>query len=60
VTRKWKKLEVYMGMENILDYTQKNPIMAADDPFGPNFDSSIIWGPIFGRMTYLGARFKIQ
>jgi outer membrane receptor for ferrienterochelin and colicins len=60
VTRKWKKLEVYMGMENILDYTQKNPIMAADDPFGPNFDSSIIWGPIFGRMTYLGARFKLQ
>jgi outer membrane receptor for ferrienterochelin and colicins len=60
VTRRWKNLEVYLGMENILDYTQKNPIMAADDPFGPNFDSSIIWGPIFGRMTYLGARFKLQ
>lgn len=59
VTKKWKKLEVYAGMENILDYTQENPIMSADDPSGPYFDSSLIWGPVFGRMTYLGARFKL-
>jgi outer membrane receptor for ferrienterochelin and colicins len=60
VTRKLKNLEIYLGVENILDYTQKDPILSADDPFGPNFDSSIIWGPIFGRMTYLGARFKLN
>ncbi len=59
ITKKWKKFEVYVGMENILDYTQENPIMSADDPSGPYFDSSLIWGPVFGRMTYLGARFKL-
>jgi len=54
-----KGVEIYLGMENIFNYTQKNPILAADDPFGPNFDSSLIWGPIFGRNTYFGFRYRI-
>lgn len=60
VTRKLKKLEVYLGMENILDFRQDNPIMSSDNPWGPYFDSASIWGPVFGRMTYLGARFKLD
>ena len=52
--------EIYVGAENLTGYTQENPILAADDPFGPNFDSSIIFAPILGNMYYAGFRFKID
>jgi len=55
-----KKFEVYIGGENLTNMRQKNPILAADDPFGSNFDSTIVYAPIFGRMFYSGLRFKID
>lgn len=61
VTKVWReKIEVYAGVENVLNYTQKNPILANDAPFSPYFDSTLIWGPIFGRNIYLGLRYKIR
>ncbi|QSE97393.1 TonB-dependent receptor [Fulvivirga lutea] len=51
---------VYVGMENITDYQQKDAIIAANDSFGAYFDSSLIWGPIFGRMAYAGFRYRIK
>ncbi len=54
------QFEVYVGGENILAYTQKNPIISADDPFGPNFDSTIIYAPIQGARIYTGLRFNIN
>ena len=56
----WEKFEVYLGVENLLDYKQNDPILASEDPFGPYFDSSLIWGPIFGRMFYAGLRLKFK
>ncbi|MBN2103253.1 TonB-dependent receptor [bacterium] len=56
VTRKFGTWEFYAGIENILNYKQKNPIVAWQDPFGPYFDSSRIWGPTVGRRIYLGLR----
>ncbi|GAB4378290.1 MAG: TonB-dependent receptor plug domain-containing protein [Salibacteraceae bacterium] len=53
-----KQFDLYVGAENITDVRQKEPIIAAGDPFGPYFDSSMIWGPIFGRMFYMGFRLK--
>ena len=55
-----KKFEMYFGVENLTNLKQKNPILAADNPFGENFDSTIIYAPIFGRMLYSGLRFKID
>lgn len=55
-----KKFEVYTGGENITNFQQKNPILASDDPFGNYFDSTIVYGPIFGRMFYAGLRYKID
>lgn len=61
VTKIFKKgVELYVGMENIANFRQPNPILASDDAFGNYFDSSIIWGPIFGRTTYAGFRFKLN
>jgi outer membrane receptor for ferrienterochelin and colicins len=52
---------VYVGVENLGDYTLANPIIGANDPFNANnnFDSSLVWGPVFGRMTYAGFRYRI-
>jgi hypothetical protein len=59
ITKSWKdRFDVYVGMENITNVRQPNPIIAANDPFGTYFDGSLIWGPIFGRMTYVGFRLK--
>ncbi|MFY9243207.1 MAG: TonB-dependent receptor [Polaribacter sp.] len=54
------KFEVYVGGENLTNVQQNNPILASDDPFGPNFDTTIVYAPIFGRSIYAGLRFKIK
>jgi outer membrane receptor for ferrienterochelin and colicin len=51
---------IYLGVENALDYKQQNPIVASDAPFSKYFDASMVWGPIYGRMFYAGLRFKIK
>lgn len=56
----WERFEVYVGAENLLNYRQPNPIIGNEDPFGTYFDSSLIWGPIFGRNLYLGMRYRIS
>tara|TARA_R110002051_G_scaffold4043_5_gene21424 strand:- start:3565 stop:5847 length:2283 start_codon:yes stop_codon:yes gene_type:complete len=53
------KFEVYVGGENLTNEQQKNPVLGANEPFGPNFDTSIVYAPIMGRMFYGGFRFKI-
>ncbi|MFT4660857.1 MAG: outer membrane receptor for ferrienterochelin and colicins [Patiriisocius sp.] len=61
ISKKWKNnLEVYLGMENILDYRQDDPIISSSNPFGENFDASLVWGPIFGRNTYAGLRYRLK
>jgi outer membrane receptor for ferrienterochelin and colicin len=52
--------ELYLGGENLSDYFQKDPIIAADEPFGNYFDASMVWGPITGRLIYAGFRYKIK
>ena len=59
VTKYFKKWNVYFGGENLTNYKQKDPIIAADKPFGKYFDSSMIWGPVSGMNIYLGLRFTL-
>lgn len=56
VTRKFKNLDVYLGIENILNFRQKNPIRSFENPYSDNFDASMIWGPVVGRIAYFGIR----
>ena len=60
VTKKFKAYDLYLGGENLLNYKQENPILGGDDPFGSNFDASIIWAPVMGRLIYTGIRLKIN
>ena len=52
--------EIYFGGENIGNYKQNNVILGNDNPFGPTFDASIVYAPVFGQMYYAGLRFKIK
>ncbi len=54
-----KKIEIYLGGENIGNFKQTNPIIGSDNPFGLDFDASQIYGPIFGGMIYTGLRLKV-
>ena len=60
ITKAFKKFEIYSGVENLFNYKQNNPIISATNPNGPNFDASLIWGPIIGRNIYFGLRYKIK
>ncbi|MBO4232696.1 MAG: TonB-dependent receptor [Bacteroidales bacterium] len=60
ITHKYKAWEFYIGGENLLNYKQKNPIIAADQPFGEDFDTSVIYAPITGIMGYAGIRFTMK
>ena len=55
-----KSIDAYVGVENIGNFRQKDLIIGANAPFSPYFDSSLIWGPILGRMYYVGFRLKIK
>ena len=37
---------------------QHDTVVAADDPFGPYFDGTLVWGPLMGRRFYAGFRFE--
>lgn len=61
VTRTFSStFEMYIGGENIGNYKQDNAIIGEHNPFGPHFDTSIVYAPIFGQMYYAGLRFKIK
>lgn len=57
---KKSNIDIYIGAENLTNYFQKDAIIAADQPFSPYFDASLIWGPISGRMFYSGIRYSIK
>ena len=59
VTTLLKQFEFYVGGENLTNYKQENAIISADNPFGSEFDASMIWGPIDGIKVYGGFRYTI-
>lgn len=60
VTYVVKRWSFYLGVENLTNYMMHHPILGFEDPFGPYFDSSMIWGPIMGRKIYAGLRYVID
>lgn len=62
ISKSWKNdlVEIYLGGENLTNYMQPNIILGANNPFGNDFDASLIWGPAMGRNIYAGIRMKIR
>ncbi len=59
ITKFFRTWSVYAGVENLFDFTQKNPIIEPENPYGTNFDTSLIWGPLHGRTIYVGLRYNM-
>ncbi|HJX71246.1 MAG TPA: TonB-dependent receptor, partial [Bacteroidales bacterium] len=61
ISKSWRgRFEIYAGVENLLDFKQSRSILSSDQPFGPYFDSTLIWGPVFGRNIYMGIRYRLK
>ena len=54
-------LELYIGVENLTNVKQMSPIAGANTEGLDieNFDASLVYGPIFGRMSYAGLRWTL-
>ena len=58
-TRNFRNWAIYIGGENLTNYRQRNPIVGASHPWGPDFDATMVYGPLQGAMAYIGFRFNI-
>lgn len=59
--------EVYIGGENLTNYTQEQPILGYQDPFGTStnntyarFDATSIFAPVFGAQVYAGVKYTFE
>ncbi|OYU94729.1 MAG: TonB-dependent receptor [Bacteroidetes bacterium B1(2017)] len=73
VSKKWNtRFEGYLGVKNLLNFTQQNPIMRWWDPFDKNvsnasenpngytFDTAYSYASMQGRRLYVGVRINLQ
>ena len=54
-------LELYIGVENMTNVMQMSPIAGVNEGVLnlENFDASLIYGPIMGRLSYAGLRWTL-
>ena len=55
-----RRLEFFVGCENLLGFRQSRPILGWEQPFSRWFDPSFAWGPTRGREFYIGSNFKLE
>lgn len=58
----WKLVdgsEVYLSMKNVFDFTQASPLIDPSNPFGEDFDTAYVYGPMRGRHLMLGFRYGL-
>ena len=70
VTKYFRTWSIYLGAENMTNFTQDNPIVGERreakgehgfvDPSSTNYDASMIWAPIHGWKVYLGFRWALE
>lgn len=62
ITRRFKdkNFEIYVGGENLTNFTQEHAIVDFENPFGEYFDAMQVWGPLIGTRGYIGVRWWIE
>ena len=65
VTKYFRTWSIYLGAENITNFTQDNPIVGERhegyvNPQSADFDASMVWAPIHGWKVYLGFRWALE
>ena len=49
-----KTIRLYAGAENMLSYTQDNPIVDVQNPFSNYFDGGMVYAPVMPMNVYFG------
>ena len=60
ITKYFRTCSLYVGAENMTNFRQDGPIIGADDPYGANFDASMVCGPTTGWKVYVGFRYDLE
>jgi hypothetical protein len=72
VTKFFRTWSIYLGAENMTNFTQDNPIVGERfevrsekhagfvNPQSASYDASMIWAPIHGWKIYLGFRWALE
>ena len=60
VTKYFRTCSLYVGAENMTNFRQDSPIIGANDPYGTDFDASMVCGPTMGWKVYLGFRYDLE
>jgi outer membrane receptor for ferrienterochelin and colicin len=60
ITRRFKQWEVYLGGENLTNFTQKHAIIDWQNPFGEYFDAMQVYAPLVGARGYVGVRLWLE
>tara|TARA_B100000900_G_scaffold177446_1_gene150443 strand:+ start:5627 stop:7852 length:2226 start_codon:yes stop_codon:yes gene_type:complete len=60
ITNSQNNFDIYIGVENLSNYIQENPIIDSENPNSDNFDASLIYAPVMGRLFYAGLRYKFN
>lgn len=66
ITKYWRTCSLYVGAENMTNFTQDNPLKGSRhengyvDAYSQDFDASMVWAPISGWKIYLGFRWNLE
>lgn len=51
--------EFYLSVKNVFDYVQPSALIDPANPFGDDFDTAYVYGPLRGRYIMLGLRYGV-
>ena len=60
ITKYFRNCSLYVGAENMTNFRQSDPIIGWEDPYGPDFDASMVCGPTTGWKVYMGFRYDLE
>ena len=60
ITKYFRTCSIYVGAENMTNFKQDSPIVDSFNPYGTDFDASMVWGPTMGWKAYIGFRYDLE
>ena len=60
ITKYFRTCSLYVGAENMTNFRQANPIVDSFNPYGTDFDASMVNGPTAGWKVYVGFRYDLE
>ncbi|MCR5532973.1 MAG: TonB-dependent receptor [Paludibacteraceae bacterium] len=60
ITKYWRTCSLYVGAENMTNFKQFAPVVDSFNPWGADFDASMVCGPTTGWKVYVGFRYDLE